>query len=302
MKNVISKIFALDEYKFAVVDNKGQHGYSLKRANIENLDSIVNYLDRYMRKNGVLLARRKIEKDVRFWMKFGNVYYIEDRDEIFMVVAFTIKRMPDITENHGIEKTLSMYMFPYECDENTMLIARKMVTEFVGAIIVEQHIPFVPTIVKLLPNDKMTPFLIKAISKKENPWIGPNGYYEIPIDMMAGDVPDVSVLSNVDINRVISYFKLFDGIERELVGDLKSGSPDYVDTIVYDILSCNDIEKYGFFNENDRLKEKNDALVQMFSKKEKLKELNIENVYRMPENGETVLFKTKDGTTVRITM
>ena len=314
-----SKMFALDEYSVlllndnyyqAIQTRKGRSKalksrpvgtkYFIKSARAEDFVRLCDYFEKYLKKYDAFDSREAVEANVGFWMQFGCIYYIEKNNDIFMMVVFTVKHMPDISNNKGITKTLNMYIFSYYASDNAYAIASNIVREFPGFILNEQHLPFIPVTVKLFHDDKLANPILRQISRKDTPWIGPNGFYEIPLNMCVRDVPNVNVLEQKDIDRVKKFFEQFDDIENKLIEFVKKdSSSQWVDWMLYDIMSCNDIDRNGIFDNNTILKERNDRLVKLFSPRV---ESDSDSVYYISDENQDMIFETKDGTKVKISM
>ncbi len=165
-KNLLSK----DEYVIKVApsatlsdrffDKHREHHslfitHSLKRAFIDDIDRITDYLRKYARKYNVLESEEELMHNVEFWMKFGCIYYIEKNNDIKLVCIITVTDLTRSGFSDLLENTLSLALFSYYSNDNAVTLAKGAAEKIPRMIINEQGLDQLPVRLSVVQSDKL---------------------------------------------------------------------------------------------------------------------------------------------------
>ena len=259
--------------------------YKIKIAKMDDFVRICDYYEKYLKKYGAFNSREAVEANIRFWMRFGCIYYMEKASEVSVMTVFTVRHVTDITRSfENLDYGLNMYVFSYYANEQAFSIASNIIQKFPQYIMEEQDIKLMPVFVNLLENDKLTGMLLAESGTKGSYINGGinncvsvimvmSAANELPADekyeptVVEGTITTETILSsnggritteeqaNEEIAKTIEFFKNFEDIDEKLIGYYKTHKnvACWIDWMLYDILSCEDVEKAGVFEDGEML-------------------------------------------------
>ena len=262
------KLYYMQNKKGSKFKNKEPLGskYLIKYATDDDYSRICDYFERYLKKYDAFANTSAVRANISFWMKFGCIYYLEKNNEISTIVVFTVKHMAAGEDYRDLEKILNMYIFSYYATENYYGIAANIIAEFPRYILEEQNLNFLPVQLNLLEYDKLTPALVNRCnsSKSVDSYSVINGFRCIPllvIDHTKMD-DDYSEPTEEDIKRTAKFFDKFDGIENQLIKFIQEDANSaWTDWMIYDILSCIDVDRLDLFKDNPKMNERNKEMI-----------------------------------------
>ena len=169
METERTHVLTYDEYNF-YIDQKYMYGYNghknkkntfkvkvtMKRANWDDFNLLVNYLTSYLKKNNILDNEAIVQQNISFWLTFGSIYYIEKNHEITCMIALTIKHVADYEEYHGIDFIPYMYFFPYYSSDMSAIMIYDMIKKIPDYICKEKNLSVMPMSAVLVASDKVT--------------------------------------------------------------------------------------------------------------------------------------------------
>lgn len=119
--------------------------YILKRAYPEDVEKIVTYFAKYLKKYNSLHSVEAARVNIQFWMRFGSIYYIEKSNEICSMTCVTVN-------NHGY---ISFDVFTYYSTVLALTMAKGMVRCLGDAIMEENDLSYLPISFNILENDEL---------------------------------------------------------------------------------------------------------------------------------------------------
>jgi len=123
----------------------------LKRAYPDDEDRIVEYYIKYLTKYDMLHSPEAARNNIKFWLRFGTIYFVEKNDEIAVISSMLMNK-------NGY---LSINLFPYYSTPLIRTIARGVVTCIGDAITNENDIPYLPISVNMLARDTLAPRVLE---------------------------------------------------------------------------------------------------------------------------------------------
>lgn len=263
--------------------------YKIKIAKMDDFVKICDYYEKYLKKYGVFNSREAVEANIHFWMRFGCIYYMEKAGEVSVMTVFTVKHVTNLTRSFdGLDYGLNMYIFSYYANEQAFSIASNIVQKFPQYIMEEQDLKLMPVFINLLEDDKLTGMLLSDNGAKGIHLNGGiNNCLSVIIVMAAaknlpadkehettivdgmvtpdtivstkGGTTDTKEQAEKEIGRTIEFFKAFEDIDEKLVRYYLNHQDisGWIDWMLYDILSCEDIERTGVFEEGSEMFEHN---------------------------------------------
>lgn len=266
-----NRLFALDEYPIHVESicptdfhRKKQNRrmitkkYLFKKATFDDLDKIVTYYIKYLKKVNSLDDLDAARDNIVFWLTFGCIYYLESNGEISLITVFTIKHVRDEEAYHDITNILQMYIFSYYCSDIAITLVTKLIYELPNKFKEEQQLDFLPYTVKMITVDPMVNYvynyLSDATTKKTVLWNGDiTGFLESYL--YVGD----DTVTDKQSEKVKRFLDQFNEVTNHLV-KFFTMYPNRVAIgwMIYDLMSFQYIEetplKDILFDEKNNLK------------------------------------------------
>ena len=225
-----NRLLAYDEYKIPLTINSKDYkkhrqnqvivsNFKLKLATWNDLDRLHTYLVKYLKKYDSLDDEDVARENIIFWMQFGCIYYIEQANEISMILVVTIKRVEEEEGFRGINYIPHFYLFPYYVSDKSISIAQSIMTILPQKILEECNLEFLPCCIIMLENDKMFPRL--SYGYNINCHLDEvNGF--IKLNYIVGDVNsnniDLSVENMNDSERkTYEFLKKFDDVTDKMI-------------------------------------------------------------------------------------
>lgn len=129
--------------------------YLLKRAYPDDQERIVEYFIKYLKKYKILRSPEAARENIKFWMRFGTIYFIEKNNEIATICCAVVN-------SHGY---ISFDIFTYY----STLLAWTMSTGIIdclgGAIMEENNLPYLPISFNMVVEDELTKYRIPGEEK-----------------------------------------------------------------------------------------------------------------------------------------
>lgn len=124
--------------------------YLLKRAYPEDHEKIVDYFIKYLKKYDMLHSPEAANENIKFWMRFGSIYYIEKNNEISSICCVTV----------NIHGYISFDIFTYYSTKLAWTMSKGFVTCLGGAILRENNIPYLPLSFNMLIKDELIKYSV----------------------------------------------------------------------------------------------------------------------------------------------
>jgi len=128
--------------------------YLLKRAYPEDEAKIVVYFTKYLKKYDKLDSPEAATQNIKFWMRFGSIYYIEKNGDIAAICCTTVNK-------HGY---ITFDLFVYYSTMLAWTMANGIVSCLSDAIMDENDLPYLPISFNMLNDDELSR---RAISNQE---------------------------------------------------------------------------------------------------------------------------------------
>jgi hypothetical protein len=184
-----------------------QAQYLLRRAYPSDIEKITSFYTKYLIKYGMLASEEAALENIKFWMRFGVIYYIERSDEIALVGTGLVNR----------HEYISINLFSYYSTVIATTLARGFVTCISEAIIAENRLPYLPISVNMLHNDT----LIGRVMKHRNSYILIDNRLDcVPYWVYNPKLPTDKELRKQELDegrsRIERFFKRFRDIEDQV--------------------------------------------------------------------------------------
>lgn len=124
--------------------------YLLKRAYPDDQEKLVQYYIKYLTKYKKLSSPEAALENIKFWMRFGVIYFIEKNNEITAMSCVTVNV-------HGY---ISFDIFVYYSTTLAWTMAKGIVDCLGGAILAENDLPYLPLSFNLLVKDELTKYYV----------------------------------------------------------------------------------------------------------------------------------------------
>lgn len=118
----------------------------LKRAYPEDEEMLTAYFIKYLKKYHSLGSEEAARGNIKFWMRFGTIYYIEQNGEISVMC-------PIIVNRHGY---ISLSLFSYYSTLLAKTLCHGLVSCLTDTIMEEHNIAYLPFSLVMLTKDTMT--------------------------------------------------------------------------------------------------------------------------------------------------
>ena len=132
--------------------------YLLKRAYPDDQERIIEYFIRYLAKYKMLDSPEAAGENIKFWMRFGSIYYVEKNNEIAAICCVTV----------NVNGYISFDVFAYYSTLLAWTMAKGFVTCLGGAVMAENDLPYLPLSFNMLVKDELIKYRIpheqKALS------------------------------------------------------------------------------------------------------------------------------------------
>ena len=120
--------------------------YLLKRAYPEDQSKIIEYFIKYLKKYNKLDSPEAAAENIKFWMRFGSIYYVEKSGDIAVICCATVNK-------HGY---ITFDLFAYYSTMLAWTMAKGMVGCLGEAIMHENDLPYLPISFNMLLIDELS--------------------------------------------------------------------------------------------------------------------------------------------------
>ena len=120
--------------------------YNLKRAYPDDLEPLTEYFAKYLEKYDELESVDAARENIKFWLRFGSIYYVEVKDEIYSFAVALINK-------HGF---VLYNIFSYYSTKLARTLAQGMVNCLSYAITTENNLPGITIGVSILAKDSLS--------------------------------------------------------------------------------------------------------------------------------------------------
>lgn len=188
----------------------------LRRAYPNDADKITEFYAKYLRKYNMLASEEAALENIKFWMRFGAIYYIERSGEISLISAMVVNR-------HGY---LSINIFSYYSNALATTLARGLVNCISEAILVENNLMYLPISVNMLKDDSLS----FKVMRRRNTYLVVDGRLDcVPYfifhpelsNMTSGEYSQVRTKGKEDL---IQFLKRFYDVEDQIRMYLHEGN------------------------------------------------------------------------------
>ena len=164
--------------KQAKARNAIKNTYYLTRADENDFDKICDYMSKYFKKYGVFNSEDNVVRNVKFWYKFGCIYYVEKDNEIKCVSTFTIHDYSHFLKD--AKPDVSINLFSYYSKPISGALASGIVEMIPKYIMREQNIPTLNIRINVLKADSLYKYILQghAVEECENDDFA-HGYFNI---------------------------------------------------------------------------------------------------------------------------
>ena len=183
----------------------------LKRAEVEDIPKIKEYFEKYAKKYNCFENSETIDLNIRFWMQFGCIYYIEGTDGIKVMAAVTVTNMTGFEPLDDIGYTLSMSLFAYYDTDYSLTLCNGLLRSLPRFIMTEQGLTQVPVRVTMMEHDKVTAAVLTGSVYKEST---SNGLFVHQYIMMHLGGPEETRNPQED-GALKAFFEKFSDVEEE---------------------------------------------------------------------------------------
>lgn len=219
-------LLACDEYELLIyppmpfnikhMKKKNKHAfkgliYYLRKAICSDEDRIIAFFTECLKKHNKLDSERSAALNIKFWMRFGCIYYIEKNDEIIGMVCITMQETRGRIAEDGVNKTLVMLcMSKYSTKSsiNTMEILARVIPNYIMG---EQKLTQIPVNIQFLAGDSAGYQVLDNLSRKV---------------YMAADVAEVFIIATnkkmkpttvpYKDETLVKFFSKFKDVENEI--------------------------------------------------------------------------------------
>ena len=265
-----NRMFACDEYSVKLETvavrrgNKRQSLYStykVKYATWDDFEKVCDYFEKYLKKYECFASREAVEQNIGFWMQFGCIYYLEKNNEIQLMSVFTIKHVPEDFCYEGVPYDLNMYIFSYYATDNAFNLAYNLAKRLPKFIVEEQSLTHLPVVLNICSHDKLCQSIFRALGASDAGH-GVNAFRSAAFVMCAdGAGREITEKGKAKLVKFMSRFE--DVLER-----IKTFYLDYdnqwVDWMIYDILTPKEIDELKLFEGNEMLSKLNDSFMEYY--------------------------------------
>ena len=119
--------------------------YNLKRAYPDDLDKLTDYFIKYLEKYNYLNSEEAAKENIKFWMRFGAIYYVEIKDEIYSFGVVLVNK-------HGF---VLFDIFSYYSTKLAQTLANGIVNCLSYAITTENNLPSLSICIGILARDSL---------------------------------------------------------------------------------------------------------------------------------------------------
>lgn len=122
----------------------------LARAYPDDEDKLVSYFIKYLTRYNHLESDEAARQNIRFWMRFGTIYFVEQNNEISLMVTVLVNK-------HGF---ISMNVFSYYANPKSFSLANGVLHCLTDAMLSENNLYYIPYSVNILADDKLSARLV----------------------------------------------------------------------------------------------------------------------------------------------
>ena len=164
-KHILTPAFAYNNPKLAnIITSKGKSFWT-KRATYDDIDRLTEYFIRYLKKYDSLDDPVAARVNIKFWLSFGCIYYVEDNfGDIKCLFTITASKIEDnyfneIQEKMGdqemVKDFLTMNIFTYYSTDVSFSVAYNVMRKIPNLIMHEQGLKRLPIKFCILKKDKL---------------------------------------------------------------------------------------------------------------------------------------------------
>lgn len=149
--------FDIDPGKEVLFKNMPSVQYAVKKAAEEDLDDVIKYYAKYLKKRDCLDGKEYAEENIREWFDDGCLYFVKKNGEIKLLIVFTIERINIHTNSSApnINYSLIAKVFPYYVRPDTGDLIRQILHYVPEKISRRQKIEKFPIVVEWLYNETL---------------------------------------------------------------------------------------------------------------------------------------------------
>ena len=120
--------------------------YYMKRAYPDDEQRILDYFIRYLKRHNSLDGEDAAQANIKFWMRFGAIYFIEKDNEILAMSTV-------LANVHGY---LSINLFPFYSTKMACTIARSIITCIAQSAMTENRLPYIAICINMIRADSVS--------------------------------------------------------------------------------------------------------------------------------------------------
>lgn len=189
--------------------------FRLKRAHYCDLDKILNFYIKYLKKYDSLDSKEDAKANITFWYTFGCIYYVEKNGEVSAFVAITIEDSK--YDEDDFKRSLRVLPFFYYMNFNNAVMFYESTVGLVNKIVEEQGLEAIPMQLCTLDRDE----LVEKTPMKRIPYyqLYTESRFHIRNVLVNREDDDDSECEDVDqeiVNKSNEFFDKFTNIERKL--------------------------------------------------------------------------------------
>lgn len=212
--------------------NTVQSRYILKRAYPDDEEKLVDYYSKYLAKYNLLESREAAQKNIKFWLRFGAIYYIDRNNEICVMTSIVVNKHDHLVLN----------LFPYYSNGLAYTLARGIISSIGDAVVNENNIPYLPLSVVMVKSDELTPRILHhdhcdVIDER----LCAEAYYISNDSYQLDSSPESLKILIESHKRVKSFMKQFYDIENDIRLYLYDNDMLDYDWLAEEILSDNEM-------------------------------------------------------------
>lgn len=268
-----NRLFASDEYKVyvdktpsslvksrhtkGVANAKWLHKpYALKRSDENDFHRLTDFLRIYSEKNDIPHEIAAIKAQIAFWQKFGAIYYMEDAGEISLLIAMVLTPtypLMQITEPY----ILTIYPFSRSSSHTAGLTVITSLSDVPYMIMKEQKLSRLTVQVRMSVQDSLSGKILLAMTEDSriiDRYM--NGFYSLRYRISVNDTE-----GKTDVGEFMKKFTLDEKAKKSIAKYYGKYMEPGLNWLLYDLLTPEELEKYGAFEEGTDAYDLNQRLV-----------------------------------------
>ena len=245
-------VYSINNTKFKKHNSKNiKSKYKIKLATWDDFNKLYEYFVKYLKKYNSLDSEEAARNNITFWLQFGCIYYVERNNEIYIMLAITIKHVSKYEDFRGICSQPYIYVFSYYKTElmvNTLINILYNIPKY---IIKENNLKFIPLNILFIKNDSIKNSIVDYYNTKFD-----DETYNLfsIIRCLIGDTTDINISQDYenmskDEKQIYNFFKNFDNITDSVINYFeKYSSTEHITWMIDSIFS------YEYILYNDKLR------------------------------------------------